>query len=169
MELLLVQDAAEVARCRQELHSQECQSPRMVHYFQCDGCGMLPLIGTRFTCPVCLDYDLCSSCHHRAGHEHRMLQVHKGIVCDGCSKPLLGRRHMCTVCLNGASYDLCHECFVKSGHRHKMLEVHQGVVCDSCGQEPLLGKRYKCRVCPDYDICAVCDRRRLHPHDMYEP
>ena len=36
---------------------------------RCDGCNMLPLIGQRYQCSTCKDYDLCSSCQQK-GHEH---------------------------------------------------------------------------------------------------
>lgn len=35
----------------------------------CDGCNMAPLIGQRYTCSTCGNYDLCSACGKK-GHEH---------------------------------------------------------------------------------------------------
>lgn len=35
----------------------------------CDGCSMLPLLGQRYCCSTCGDYDLCSACQKK-GHEH---------------------------------------------------------------------------------------------------
>lgn len=37
----------------------------------CDGCSMLPLLGQRYYCPTCGDYDLCSICAKK-GHEHSL-------------------------------------------------------------------------------------------------
>merc|ERR1712211_42078 len=42
-------------------------------------------------------------------------------------------------------------------------QVHWGVVCDGC-DGPVVGPRYKCLVCPDYDLCATCEARGLHVH-----
>merc|ERR1712107_347425 len=42
-------------------------------------------------------------------------------------------------------------------------QVHWGVVCDGC-DGPVVGPRYKCLVCPDYDLCATCEGRGLHVH-----
>jgi hypothetical protein len=36
--------------------------------------------------------------------------------------------------------------------------VHDRVGCDICGVRPITGMRYKCNVCPNYDLCAVCNR-----------
>lgn len=35
----------------------------------CDGCSMNPIIGQRYRCPTCDNYDLCSTCNKK-GHEH---------------------------------------------------------------------------------------------------
>ncbi|XP_004693731.1 PREDICTED: sequestosome-1 [Condylura cristata] len=39
--------------------------------------------------------------------------------------------------------------------------VHPNVICDGCSG-PVVGTRYKCRVCPDYDLCAACEGKGLH-------
>jgi len=39
--------------------------------------------------------------------------------------------------------------------------VHPGIVCDGC-DGPVLGPRYKCLACPDYDLCKSCEGRGLH-------
>ena len=35
-------------------------------------------------------------------------------------------------------------------------EVHQGITCDLCAMSPILGIRYRCSVCPDFDVCSSC-------------
>ncbi|WAQ99088.1 SQSTM-like protein [Mya arenaria] len=45
--------------------------------------------------------------------------------------------------------------------------VHRGVVCDGCQIGPIVGPRYKCMTCPDYDLCRGCEGAGLHvEHDM---
>ncbi|XP_052772264.1 E3 ubiquitin-protein ligase KCMF1-like isoform X2 [Mya arenaria] len=36
------------------------------------------------------------------------------------------------------------------------MSRHDGVSCDSCLKSNFRGKRYKCLVCYDYDLCATC-------------
>lgn len=45
---------------------------------------------------------------------------------------------------------------------------HPGVVCDGC-EQPIYGPRYKCVICPDYDLCFICEQRGIHPeHDKFK-
>ncbi|XP_028155887.1 sequestosome-1-like isoform X1 [Ostrinia furnacalis] len=39
---------------------------------------------------------------------------------------------------------------------------HCGVTCDGC-DSPVVGFRYKCTSCPDYDLCSKCEGSRIHP------
>ena len=34
-------------------------------------------------------------------------------------------------------------------------EIHEGVLCDECS-DPVVGARWKCDVCPNYDLCEAC-------------
>lgn len=35
--------------------------------------------------------------------------------------------------------------------------IHAGVMCDVCGVSPIVGTRYSCTVCADYDLCEACE------------
>lgn len=36
------------------------------------------------------------------------------------------------------------------------MSVHSSVTCDKCGDQGFSGKRYKCLICYDFDLCASC-------------
>jgi len=42
--------------------------------------------------------------------------------------------------------------------------VHQRVTCDGCNVDPIVGIRYKCSVCKDFDFCSKCEESRDHDH-----
>ena len=48
--------------------------------------------------------------------------------------------------------------------------VHNGIKCQKCFQEPIIGYRYKCSVCNDYNLCQNCEEKNTvseeHPHDF---
>merc|ERR1712223_865627 len=45
--------------------------------------------------------------------------------------------------------------------------THHGVTCDGYDKAPIVGFRYKCVVCDDYDLCAACEKAGKHPgHNM---
>eukprot|EP00427_Karlodinium_veneficum_P025564 CAMPEP_0169120972 /NCGR_PEP_ID=MMETSP1015-20121227/32403_1 /TAXON_ID=342587 /ORGANISM="Karlodinium micrum, Strain CCMP2283" /LENGTH=507 /DNA_ID=CAMNT_0009184011 /DNA_START=48 /DNA_END=1570 /DNA_ORIENTATION=- len=41
-------------------------------------------------------------------------------------------------------------------------------VCDGCGQWCIAGQHYKCAICPDYDLCGACYRRRHELHVAHD-
>ena len=48
--------------------------------------------------------------------------------------------------------------------------VHTAVQCDGCEMFPMIGPRYKCAVCKDYDVCVECYADGIHvehPHPFY--
>lgn len=42
------------------------------------------------------------------------------------------------------------------------ITMHVGVGCDHCGMVPIRGRRYKCEVCDDYDVCEICNNACAH-------
>jgi len=42
--------------------------------------------------------------------------------------------------------------------------VHMGVSCDGCRMSPIVGSRFKCAECPNFDLCGPCRSKGLHSH-----
>ncbi|KAI5811615.1 hypothetical protein DFH27DRAFT_621097, partial [Peziza echinospora] len=110
-------------------------------------------------------------------------------TCNGCYSQIYGARHKCLSC---PDWDYCSECFkcakeIHPGHRfgtfyEALPEVsvktpahHYGVYCDGplCQQHGeiiwISGDRYKCAICPDFDLCASCEASPLNTHNPTHP
>jgi hypothetical protein len=50
----------------------------------------------------------------------------------------------------------------------KREEVHHGIKCSNCFVFPIIGIRYKCNVCNNYDLCTTCEEKlaEIHIHPM---
>ncbi|GMF05154.1 unnamed protein product [[Candida] boidinii] len=204
---------------------------------RCDGCNTDPIIGLRFKCSKCYDFDLCEDCHSKnaetGNHKSNHLMTSTGqkahfdynrlpttrFLCDGCDAPLdTSLRYHCNDCLD---YDLCKACESKGteteGHQntHSMIsieaqnyraspeftdnrdpptvkrdtaevdredpeashkttyvrplpptpkcpiftKIHRGISCDGCNTFPIIGNRFKCSDCVDYDLCSDCESK----------
>jgi len=109
-----------------------------------------------------------------AKEESSASDVHGNVRCDGCNVfPIVGPRYNCTIC---PDFDLCAKCEASGVHpaEHPLLKmrqvpstavVHHGITCDGCQQSPITGIRFKCRTCPDYDLCEACEAKNVHPAD----
>lgn len=47
------------------------------HNVACDGCGLHPIIGIRYKCSVCKNYDFCETCEERQSHDHPFIKITK--------------------------------------------------------------------------------------------
>jgi hypothetical protein len=45
--------------------------------------------------------------------------------------------------------------------------LHQGIICDGCNADPVIGVRYKCAECPNFDLCQTCEESAVHGHHLF--
>lgn len=115
---------------------------------------------------------------------------HLTVACDSCDTMVCGSRYMCATC---ADFDLCEKCYKTADHdsdhvfvryRHFVNNVvtprkriqatkpsavagqHKGFYCDECECSPILGDRFRCLVCNDYDACEKCKDVHDETHAM---
>ena len=43
---------------------------------------------------------------------------------------------------------------IEDNYKNKI--IHKNVLCDGCGMNPIVGIRYKCKTCDDFDYCQNC-------------
>jgi myosin heavy subunit len=55
-----------------------------------------------------------------------------------------------------------------------LTKIHKGIKCDGCGVYPIVGSRFKCALCQNFDYCERCEEKNkdshLHPFiKIYSP
>ncbi|XP_034038121.1 sequestosome-1 isoform X2 [Thalassophryne amazonica] len=53
-------------------------------------------------------------------------------------------------------------------HHSPPPAVHPNVTCDGC-DSPVVGTRFKCSVCPNYDLCTTCQAQGMHTEHALLP
>ncbi|XP_077510081.1 uncharacterized protein LOC144121042 isoform X2 [Amblyomma americanum] len=212
-----------------------------IHGVACNGCRH-GIVGARWKCAVCSNYDICTSCYMAHEHcvDHFFLRFNapgshgmlvpprgasgnpptagtsiqdkdvsqdrqqndeaakfQGIACHSCdARSIHGALWECEDC---SSYKLCTTCYLNGVHDHDhmfarldaprkryqvaprassvmyggSLSGHErtvneravhNITCKGCSHRGIVGTRWKCAVCFDYDLCSECFRD--HGHDL---
>ena len=166
------------------------EKEKEIHWkFICDGCGMAPIKGIRYHCEECKDFDFCEKCHKdkKDGHNHKFLAVEKSIH----NAPKRGLRHpriisnlkfQEEVARDGESLKVIvnEDCPMHANYNSNKITkkesdktpeepkeekpTHKGITCDGCGISPIVGSRYKCAVCQNFDFCEICEEKLSSEH-----
>jgi hypothetical protein len=117
----------------------------------CDGCNK-SIFGMRYKCATCRDYDLCSQCYrtidtfHDARHAFCQLKV-----------PMRRDQRYAFAKL-APLYD-------GSVSLDTLKDEHDGFYCDGCDSSPIVGTRFRCLECHDYDLCEKCNAKGPAVHN----
>jgi hypothetical protein len=124
---------------------------RIVTNYLCDNCDK-EIAGERYKSTTQENFDLCSTCALSAtGAE--LEKIHK-------FKKITAFESLIACLNNGGTFDAAFE-------TEQVPKVQQHCAsCDICSQM-IVGDRYKCLDCLDYDECASCRSASKHDHEFY--
>lgn len=108
----------------------------------CDACGLHNIRGNRYRCAQCHDFDLCATCY-----DEKNTHVHHAFLCF--ATPGGEPRYCPATAPKGPSSSSTVLATVST-------EVHSQISCEICGQADLIGVRYKCQKCPNWNLCSKC-------------
>ena len=54
----------------------------------------------------------------------------------------------------------------KKNKENENKTIHKNTQCVECGSYPIKGTRYKCSICPNYDVCENCEKKTDHEHSF---
>ena len=57
---------------------------------------------------------------------------------------------------------------IKKSESSEGKAIHHGCICNGCQMKPIIGNRYKCTICDDFDYCDACEEkfREQHKHPL---
>ncbi|ORZ16857.1 hypothetical protein BCR42DRAFT_413335 [Absidia repens] len=113
----------------------------------CDICFNL-IDGEHWSCSQCADYHVCTQCHSSGTVFHNPLHGLQHI--ESIPKPSTGNQFSDHPSNSSHAIDL-----------KNTDTIHGNVVCDHCGAN-IVGIRYKCGHCLDYDLCETCEPLLIH-------
>ena len=103
----------------------------------------------------------------------KRLEIPANVRCWGCGTyPVVGARYQCRSC-DGFYY--CKPCLYREPHigghiftnisfdHDPLRSVHENIWCNGCQKRPIVGIRFRCIICPNFDFCADCKSSQSHP------
>lgn len=134
---------------RSYMDSKPKVEEKVVHKtVKCDGCGVFPIVGVRYKCAVCHNFDYCEKCEATLTetHQHPFIKIYKPQMAPVSISCMVGPK--------------CPDYQKKEG-----VVVHRHFICDGCNKGPIIGNRYHCNDCKDFDYCEECMKKFGDKHE----
>jgi len=142
---------------------------RPLHNAICDACDS-GIVGIRYKCQQCPDYDLCESCEPHKENLHDRKHTFGKITHPIHPTPQFN-------CHSNSNSNSNSEWRSDSRCRRNRFggcprsvhpsEIAHPAVCDEC-KNRIKGIRHKCLTCPDYDLCDGCFNQKLHSQHNFQ-
>jgi len=138
---------------------------RPVHNAICDACDS-GIVGIRYKCNQCPDYDLCENCevHKENVHlkDHSFEKITHSTPSRGCQ-----RNNSSSNSNSNGSRCPRNRGFGCARTNIPQNEVIHPAICDGC-KNRIQGIRNKCVTCPDYDLCSKCLDNKIHSEHKFQ-
>ena len=139
---------------------------------------MKPIVGKRFKCKTCTNFDFCEKCFekNKETHGHKFQLIEKPVFGNLSSKTY----HYHKINQFPSHQSKENELRIK-GVKNQVIpkeienlptikhmlknKVHVAIRCDGCKKCPIVGARFKCAVCDDFDFCEKCEKKLGEEHN----
>lgn len=155
--------------------AQACISRATPDVF-CDRCNRIITSEDGYKCEVCPDYDLCKDCYNLnmkdGAHPacHAFAGPGRVLFCDTCFGRIMPGKTECAVCRPASSSSVNEKTQKTQSKTQSSSEVSgdasetHSAFCDGCDCR-IVGIRYKCLHCDDFDYCSKCFSTKRTSHD----
>ena len=120
---------------------------------RCDNCSECPIVGVRYKCLECVNYDLCEKCIDHSDHGD-FKNYFKGGGIEKAPKSTVFN-HMFIRIINNEKAESMP--LLKNRQNWK----NEGIGCYHCSKQDIIGWRYLCIEC-GINICEKCERQGKH-------
>ena len=153
-------------KCKKEykIETKNEQSDIIHTGISCDGCGEKNIVGTRYKCAICKNLDYCEKClkENSKEHSHPFIKIYHPKMNLESLKVIVNEN--CPVYDNSNSKKIIKKADKTPEEAKEEKPTHKGITCDGCGISPIVGSRYKCAVCQNFDFCEFCEEKLSSEH-----